>query len=89
MILNDVYDACELQGIRCADAWRSSKTGQRQFEINMRHVADLCAPRTMRACFKRLVRGIARKARACRYFMRNLMATCLAAGFHHAFLIDR
>jgi glutamine synthetase len=36
--LNDVYDACELQGIP-ADA-AISENGAGQFEINMRHVAD-------------------------------------------------
>ncbi|MFT7366415.1 MAG: glutamine synthetase [Marinobacter psychrophilus] len=36
--LNDVYDACELQGIP-ADA-AILENGAGQFEINMRHVAD-------------------------------------------------
>lgn len=85
--LNDVYDACELQGIP-ADA-AISENGVGQFEINMRHVADPLRAADDAVLFKRLVRGIARKHGFAATFMAKPYGDLSGNGFHvHFSLID-
>ena len=57
--LDDLYDACALQGIP-ADA-AIAENGAGQFEVNMKHVADPLRAADDALLFKQLVRGIARK----------------------------
>lgn len=85
--LNDVYDACEEQGIP-ADA-AISENGAGQFEINMMHVADLLQAADDAVLFKRLVRGIARKHGFAATFMAKPYGERAGSGFHtHFSLID-
>jgi glutamine synthetase len=85
--LDEVYDACELQGIP-ADA-AISENGAGQFEINMRHVADPLRAADDAVLFKRLVRGIARKHDFAATFMAKPYGDLSGSGFHaHFSLID-
>lgn len=85
--LNEVYDACELQGIP-ADA-AISENGAGQFEINMRHVDDPLRAADDAVLFKRLVRGIARKHGFAATFMAKPYGDLAGSGFHvHFSLVD-
>lgn len=85
--LNDVYDACDLQGIPADSA--ISENGAGQFEINMRHLADPLRAADDAVLFKRLVRGIARKHGMAATFMAKPYGDLSGSGFHaHFSLID-
>lgn len=85
--MNDVYDACKLQGIP-ADA-AISENGAGQFEINMMHVADPLRAADDAVFFKRLVRGVARKHGFAATFMSKPYGHRAGSGFHvHFSLID-
>ncbi|MGH1330664.1 MAG: glutamine synthetase family protein [Paracoccaceae bacterium] len=85
--LNDVYQACQEQGIP-ADA-AISENGAGQFEINMMHVADPLQAADDAVLFKRLVRGIARKHGLAATFMAKPYGERSGSGFHvHFSLVD-
>lgn len=85
--LNDVYDACEQQGIP-ADA-AISENGAGQFEINLLHVDDPLKAGDDAVLFKRLVRGVARKHGFAATFMAKPYGERAGSGFHvHFSLLD-
>lgn len=85
--LNDVYDACEEQGIP-ADA-AISENGAGQFEINLLHVNDPLKAADDAVLFKRLVRGIARKHGFAATFMAKPYGTRAGSGLHvHFSMLD-
>ena len=85
--LNDVYDACEQQGIP-ADA-AISENGAGQFEINLLHVDDPLKAADDAVLFKRLVRGVARKHGFAATFMAKPYGTRSGSGFHvHFSMLD-
>jgi glutamine synthetase len=85
--LNDVYDACEKQGIP-ADA-AISENGAGQFEINLLHVDDPLKAADDAVLFKRLVRGVARKHGFAATFMAKPYGERAGSGFHvHFSLLD-
>lgn len=85
--LNDVYDACQDQGIP-ADA-AISENGAGQFEINLMHVADPLRAADDAVLFKRLVRGVARKHGFAATFMAKPYGDRAGSGFHvHFSLLD-
>ncbi|WP_281855970.1 glutamine synthetase family protein [Litoreibacter halocynthiae] len=85
--LNDVYDACEQQGIP-ADA-AISENGAGQFEINLLHVDDPLKAADDAVLFKRLVRGVARKHGFAATFMAKPYGTRAGSGLHvHFSMLD-
>ncbi len=85
--LNDVYEACRVQGIP-ADA-AISENGAGQFEINMTHCDDPLRAADDAVLFKRLVRGIARKHGFGATFMAKPYGDRSGSGFHvHFSLLD-
>ncbi len=78
--LNDVYRACEAQGIP-ADA-AISENGAGQFEINLMHVDDPLRAADDAVLFKRLVRGVARKHGFAATFMAKPYGDRAGSGFH-------
>lgn len=85
--LNDVYDACEEQGIP-ADA-AISENGAGQFEINLLHVDDPLKAADDAVLFKRLVRGVARKHGFAATFMAKPYGHRAGSGFHvHFSMLD-
>ena len=85
--LEDVYDACRVQGIP-ADA-AISENGCGQFEINLLHVADPLRAADDALLFKRLVKAIARKHGLAASFMAKTYGDQSGNGFHvHFSLID-
>jgi len=84
--LNDVYAACEVQGIP-ADA-AISENGAGQFEINMRHIGDALRAADDTVLFKRLVRGLARKHGFAATFMAKPYGHRAGSGFHVHFSLE-
>ncbi len=85
--LNDVYAACQAQGIS-ADA-AISENGAGQFEINLNHIADPLRAADDAVLFKRLVRGVARAHGFAATFMAKPYGTRSGNGFHvHFSLLD-
>lgn len=84
--LDDVYDACQEQGIP-ADA-AISENGAGQFEINMMHVADALKAADDAVLFKRLVRGIAHKHGFAATFMAKPYGERAGSGFHVHFSLE-
>lgn len=88
VILNDIYEACRLQGIP-ADA-AISENGAGQFEINMTHVDDPLRAADDAVLFKRIVRGISRRHGIAATFMAKPYGFRSGSGFHvHFSLIDK
>lgn len=86
--LNDVYEACDLQGVP-ADA-AISENGAGQFEINMMHVEDPLRAADDAILFKRIVRGVARKHGFAATFMAKPYGNRAGSGFHvHFSLVDK
>ncbi|KKK69842.1 hypothetical protein LCGC14_2929990, partial [marine sediment metagenome] len=86
--LNDVYDACRVQGIPADSA--ISENGAGQFEVNMRHLPDPLRAADDALLFKRLVRGIARKHGFAATFMAKPYGDRAGSGFHvHFSLVDQ
>ncbi len=86
--LNDVYGACELQGIPAEAA--IAENGAGQFEINLKHVADPLRAADDAVFFKRLVRGVARKNGFAATFMAKPYIQRSGNGFHvHFSLLDK
>ncbi len=85
--LNEVYAACQAQGIPADTA--ISENGAGQFEINMRHIDDALRAADDAVLFKRLVRGIARKHGFAATFMAKPYGNRAGSGFHvHFSLLD-
>ena len=85
--LDDVYDACAIQGIPVDAA--ISENGAGQFEVNMKHVADPLRAADDAVLYKRLVRGIARKHGFAATFMAKPFSERAGNGFHvHFSLVD-
>ncbi len=85
--LNDVYEACRLQGVPADSA--ISENGAGQFEINMKHVDDPLRAADDAILFKRIVRGVARKHGFAATFMAKPYGNRAGSGFHvHFSLID-
>ena len=85
--LDDVYAACEAQGIP-ADA-AISENGAGQFEINLLHTDDPLRAADDAVFFKHLVRGIARKHGFAATFMAKPYGDLAGNGMHvHFSLID-
>ena len=85
--LDDVYDACAIQGIPVDAA--ISENGAGQFEVNMKHVADPLRAADDAVLYKRLVRGIARKHGFAATFMAKPFSDRAGNGFHvHFSLVD-
>ncbi len=86
--LNDVYAACQAQGIPADSA--ISENGAGQFEINMLHCNDALRAADDAVLFKRLVRGIARKHGFAATFMAKPYGMRAGSGFHvHFSLLDK
>ena len=85
--LNDVYAACEAQGVP-ADA-AIAENGPGQFEINLVHVADPLKAADDAVMFKEIVKGMARKHGHSATFMAKPYGERAGSGFHvHFSLID-
>lgn len=86
VFLNDVYAACEAQGIPADSA--IAECGAGQFEINMRHVGDALRAADDAVLFKRLVRGIARRHGFVATFMAKPYGLRPGNGFHVHFSLE-
>lgn len=85
--LEDVYAACDAQGI-AADA-AISENGCGQFEINLLHVADPLRAADDALLFKRLVKAVARKHGLAASFMAKTYGDQSGNGLHvHFSLVD-
>lgn len=85
--LNDVYRACQDQGIPADGA--IAENGAGQFEINMRHSDDALRAADDVVLFKRLVRGLARKHGYAATFMAKPYGERAGNGFHlHMSMVD-
>ncbi|CUH40007.1 Gamma-glutamylputrescine synthetase PuuA [Jannaschia seosinensis] len=85
--LDEIYDACALQGIPADSA--ISENGAGQFEVNMRHLPDPLRAADDAVLFKRLVRGIARKHGMAATFMAKPYGDRSGSGFHvHFSVVD-
>ena len=86
--LNDLYDACEAQGIP-ADA-ATSEFAPAQFEINLVHVDDPVLACDHAVLLKRAVKAIAKKHGYIACFMAKPFAEDSGNGLHiHMSLVDR
>lgn len=87
LFLDDVYAACEEQGVP-ADA-AIAENGPGQFEINLVHVADALEAADHAVFFKEIVRSVARKHGFTASFMAKPYGTRAGSGFHvHFSLLD-
>lgn len=87
-LLDDIYDACHVQGIPADSA--ISENGAGQFEINLLHVDDPLKAADDAVLFKHLVRGIARKHGFAASFMAKPYGERAGSGLHvHFSLLDR
>lgn len=86
VFLNDVYAACQEQGIPADSA--IAECGAGQFEINMRHVGDALRAADDAVLFKRLVRGIARRHGFVATFMAKPYGLRSGNGFHVHFSLE-
>ncbi len=86
--LDDVYAACEEQGVP-ADA-AIAENGPGQFEINLVHVADALEAADHAVLFKEIVRSVARKHGFSATFMAKPYGDRAGSGYHiHFSLLDR
>lgn len=83
--LDDVYRACQAQGIP-ADA-AISENGAGQFEINLLHTDDALRAADDAILFKHLVRGVARQHGFAATFMAKPYGDCAGSGLHVHFSI--
>ena len=86
--LDDVYAACEAQGVPANSA--IVENGPGQFEINLLHVADALKVADDAVLFKEIVRGIARRHGFAATFMAKPYGDRAGSGLHvHFSLVDR
>ncbi|MFZ0486797.1 MAG: glutamine synthetase family protein [Arenicellales bacterium] len=86
--VEDVYSACEAQGVSADTAL--SEFGVGQFEINLKHVPDALRAADEAVLLKRIVRGVARKHGFVATFMAKPYAGMSGNGCHvHFSLLDK
>ena len=86
--VEDVYAACEAQGVSADTAL--SEFGVGQFEINLKHVPDALQAADEALLLKRIVRGVARKHGFAATFMAKPYAGMSGNGCHvHFSLLDK
>jgi glutamine synthetase len=86
--LDDVYAACEAQGVPADSA--IAENGPGQFEINLMHAADPLRVGDDAVLFKEIVRGIARRHGLAATFMSKPYGDRAGSGLHvHFSLVDR
>lgn len=86
--LNDLYDACEAQGIPADTA--TSEFAPAQFEINLHHVDDPLLACDHAVLLKRAVKAIAKQHGYVACFMAKPFAEDSGSGLHiHMSLVDR
>ncbi|MGB1010970.1 MAG: glutamine synthetase family protein [Thiolinea sp.] len=88
VVLEDIRQCCEIQGIP-ADAI-ISELGLGQFEINLNHVPDALQAADHAVLFKRLVKGVAHKHQHRATFMPKPFGERSGNGFHlHFSVLDK
>jgi glutamine synthetase len=86
--LDDVYAACEAQGVPADSA--IAENGPGQFEINLMHTADPLRVADDAVLFKEIVKGIARTHGLAATFMAKPYGDRAGSGLHvHFSLVDR
>jgi glutamine synthetase len=86
--LDDLYDACDVQGIPADTA--TSEFAPAQFEINLQHVDDPVLACDHAVLLKRAVKAIAKKHGYIACFMAKPFAEDSGSGLHvHMSLVDR
>lgn len=83
--IEDVYAACEAQGLSADTAL--SEFGVGQFEINLKHVPDALRAADEAVLLKRIVRGVARKHGFAATFMAKPYAGMSGSGCHVHFSV--